>query len=269
MSSSTKETLTEVISRNDIIEDLRKLGVREGMVLEVHSSLSSLGYVVGGAQSVVDALLEAVGFNGTLVMPIQSSENTEPSFWVNPPAERQLWAKIRESTPAFKPDESDITHMGRIAENLNRRPGSYRSYHPSCAFVTYGKYGKLIAQKQSLDFPLGEQSPLAEMYNLPTYVLLLGVGYDNCTGMHLGEYRSNARKVNLQGGAIEENGYRKWVKYLDITLDSDEFVEIGKEMEERGMVSEGTVGHAQCKLFKLADAVDRTAAWLALKYPME
>ena len=57
MSSSTKETLTEVISRNDIIEDLKKLGVREGMVLEVHSSLSSLGYVVGGAQSVVDALL--------------------------------------------------------------------------------------------------------------------------------------------------------------------------------------------------------------------
>ena len=269
MSSSTKELLTEVISRNDIVEDLRKLGVKDGMILEVHSSLSSIGYVVGGAQSVVDALMEAVGFNGTLVMPIQTYENNEPSFWENPPAERQLWAKIRESTPAFNPDESEISHMGRIPENLNRRPGTYRTDHPSCAFVTYGKYGKQIAEKQSLDFALGEQSPLAEMYNLPTYVLLMGVGYDCCTGMHLGEYRSNARKVILQGGAVNENGYRKWVKYLELSLDSDEFTEVGKMMEEKGMVREGYVGHSLCKMFRLSDAVDHVASYLAKKYPME
>lgn len=269
MSSSNKELVREVVTKTDIVNGLRQLGVLEGMVLEVHASMRSLGYVIGGAQTVVDALIDAVGFDGTVVMPIQASENTEPSFWENPPVDRSLWKKVRESMPAFKPDESDISNMGAIAENLNRRPGAYRSYHPSCAFVTYGKYGKLITQKQSLDYALSEESPLGQMYQLPSYVLLMGVDFDRCTAMHLGEYRSNARQVILQGGAIEENGYRKWVKYLDLALDSDEFVEIGRKMELNNMVKEGKVGHSDCKLFRLAEAVDFTSEYLERKYPME
>ncbi len=268
MGSSVTQQVKEIVTRKDIVSGLQLLGVQEGMVLEVHASMKSLGYVIGGAQSVVDALIEAVGFDGTVVMPIQASENTEPSFWENPPVDRQLWKKIRENMPAFKPDESDIANMGAITENLNRRPGAYRSYHPSCAFVTYGRYGKLISQKQSLDFALSEESPLGQMYQMPSYVLLMGVDYDRCTAMHLAEYRSNARQVILQGGAVEENGYRKWVKYLDLALDSDEFVEIGQKMELNNMVREGKVGKSNCKLFRLADAVDFASEYLQKKYPM-
>ena len=225
----TDETLTQAISKNELVNDLKLMGIQEGMVLEVHSSMKKIGYVIGGAQSVVDALLDCIGYDGTLIMATQDSQNTEPSYWQNPPIERRLWSKVRENMPGFDPDASEIHEMGDVANNLNRRQGAYRSYHPNCGFVAYGKYARLITNNQSLNFPLGEQSPLAAMYQLPTYVLLIGVGYDNCTSMHLGEYRSDARRVLIQGGAIEENGYRKWVKYLDLDLNSDEFAQVGKK----------------------------------------
>ena len=170
----SNETITEAFSKSDLVGQLNQLGIKEGMVLEVHSSLKSLGYVIGGAQTVVDALIDAVGFEGTLVMPIQASSNCEPYFWENPPAERKLIKKIRDSIPAFDPDSSDIMYMGEIAANLNRRDGAYRSYHPNSAFVSYGKYGKLITNQHSLSWSLGEQSPLKVMYDLPSSVLLMG-----------------------------------------------------------------------------------------------
>ena len=84
--------------------------------------------------------------------------------------------------------------------------------------------------------------------------------------MHLGEYRSNARPVELQGGAIEENGYRKWVSYLELRLNSDEFTEIGKHMEDFVEVKKGRIGNSEARLFALIEAVDFTADYLKQKY---
>ena len=201
-------------------------------------------------------------------MPIECGDNTEHSFWVAPPIERSLWQTVRDNMPAFKADASEFRSMGVVPSNLNRRPGAYRSYHPNCSFVAYGKYAKLITHQHELNFALGEKSPLAALYQLPSYVLLLGVDYDNCTAMHLGECRSNVREIILQGGAIEENGYRKWVRYLDFAMDSDEFLAIGEKMEKKIKVNKGKIGNSECKLFSLIEAVDFTADYLSKKYPI-
>lgn len=267
MAYSPDKIITEALSRQDLVEGLRQLGVREGMTLEVHSSMSRFGYVIGGSQTVVDALMDAVGYNGTLVMPLQASSNTEPSYWENPPLERQLWQKARDGIPAYDPDATEFNWMGAVVNNLNRRHGAYRSSHPSCGFVTFGRYGKLIAHTQDLDFGLSENSPLGTMYGLPnTYILLLGVDYDNCTAMHLSEYRSNTRDIILQGGAMEENGYRKWVRYLDLDYDSDEFPDIGQQMEKKGLVQTGKIGEAVCHFMKFADTVDFATEYLKKKH---
>ena len=82
--------IEQIVTKTDLLTHFKEIGVQEGMILEVHSSLSSFGYVVGGAQTVVDALIEAVGYEGTLLMPMQASNNTEPSSWENPPAKREF-----------------------------------------------------------------------------------------------------------------------------------------------------------------------------------
>ena len=111
--SQTK--ITEALTKRDLIRQLKELGVREGMVLEVHCAMHTFGYVIGGAQTVVDALIETVGYGGTIVMTIQAGDNTEPSFWIAPPISRNLWQPVRDSLPAFKPDESQFRLMGAVA----------------------------------------------------------------------------------------------------------------------------------------------------------
>ena len=66
------------LSKKEIVEILKNNGLESGMIVEVHCSLSSLGYVIGGAQTIVDALMEVVGYHGTILMAMQSSQNTEP-----------------------------------------------------------------------------------------------------------------------------------------------------------------------------------------------
>ena len=257
-SSAKQELLTEAITANELISQLGRLLVtpERGIVLEVHCSLKSIGYIVGGAQTLVDALIKSLGHDGTLVMPFQCGDNTEPAFWQLPPLDRSLWEKIRQNMPAYSPQSSEPRGMSEAYMNLSRRAGCYASNHPTSSFLAYGKYGKLITNKQDLDFPLGEESPLSTMYELPSYILLIGVGYDNCTAMHLGECRSNTRPVILQGSAINENGYRRWKKYLDYDMDSSIFPEIGKKMEDDGLVSKGFLGHSLCRIFRFRDAVD-------------
>ena len=72
-------------TRESLAHDLRELGVTAGMILEVHSSLSSLGWVCGGPVAVVQALLDVVTPTGTLVMPTHSGDYTDPTLWSNPP----------------------------------------------------------------------------------------------------------------------------------------------------------------------------------------
>ncbi|MDD6467984.1 MAG: AAC(3) family N-acetyltransferase, partial [Erysipelotrichaceae bacterium] len=210
--------------------------------------------------------LEAVGYEGTIVMPLQSSNNTEPSYWEHPPVDRHLWETIRKHMPAFDSHDTDTQQMGAVVDNFRRRRGTYVSNHPNAAFVAYGKYAKLICSKHELNYSLSETSPLGQMVRLKANVLLLGVGYDHCTGMHLGEYQSQVRPIVLQGGKIETDSISQWVKYLDIDLNSDEFIMPGRMMEEKGLVKRKKIGQADCRLFSLRQAVDFTSMYLKKKY---
>ena len=258
--------ITQVIDGKQITQALKNLGVKPGMTLEVHSSLKNLGYIVGYAQTVVDALLDCVGYEGTIVMPLQCSDNSEPGSWIKPPAPREMWDQIRDNIPAFDPIESDLPGMGEVVNNFRRRQGVYYTRHPSCAFVAYGKYAKLICSHQNLNYSLNEHSPLGRMIDLQAKVLLLGVDYDNCTGMHLAEYESHVRPIMIYGSAIDRGQGREWVKYLDIELNSDEFKEPGKRLEKANLVSIGRINQTTLKLFDLKQAVNYTKTYLSDKY---
>src|SRR5687768_2870661 len=103
----------------------------------LHSSMHSVGFVAGGAQAVVQALLDVLGPEGTLVVPTHTPENTDPAGWSRPPVPQAWWATIREETPGFDPDRTPSRWMGRIAETVRCWPGALRSDHPqvSCAAI--------------------------------------------------------------------------------------------------------------------------------------
>ena len=102
MASLKNKELSSVITIEDIKRELKHIGIQNGDVLEVHASLKSIGYVLGGANALLDAILDTLGFEGTLVMSAQSSGNSEPAYFQNPPIDVSLSSKVRESIPGFK-----------------------------------------------------------------------------------------------------------------------------------------------------------------------
>ena len=252
-------------TRESLARDLRALGVEAGMTLEVHSSLSKLGWVSGGPVAVVQALMDVVTEEGTLVMPTHSPNYSDPAKWSNPPVPESWWPIIYEQTPAFDPRITPSSFMGQVAETFRTCPGVLRSSHPAVSFAAWGHSAHRITANHSLDHGLGEQSPLAHLYELHGYVLLLGVSYESCTSLHLAEYRAPHSKEMAEGAPILFQDRRVWKTYQDIELNSDPFPEIGAAFEETGLVKTGPVGSAECKLLPQRPAVDFATAWLTRK----
>jgi len=82
---------TEPVTIEILEKDLYKIGLREGMIVLLHSSLSSIGWTCGGAVSVILALENILGSDGTLVMPSHSGYLSDPKNWKNPPVPESWW----------------------------------------------------------------------------------------------------------------------------------------------------------------------------------
>lgn len=249
-------------TRQSISEDLRKLGLEPGMDIIVHSSLSSLGWVNGGAVTVIQSIIDVITLSGTLIMPTHSGEYSDPALWGNPPVPEEWCSIIRETMPAFEPDITPSRGMGIIPEVFRKWPGVVRSTHPAYSFAAWGKNSNYIVTNQPLDFPMGEQSPLSNLYNLNGYVLLLGVGFENNTSFHLSEYLSNKRILCKAGAPIIRNGERVWMTYKDIEFETDQFELIGRDFEQSGLVVIGFVGSSRAILFSQRKAVDFALEWI-------
>jgi len=249
-------------TRQTLATDFKRLGLEKGMTVIVHSSLSSLGWVNGGAVTVIQALIDVITPSGTIVMPTHSGEYSDPTQWGNPPVPEDWWTIIRDTMPTFDPQITPCRGIGIIPEVFRKWPGAVRSSHPSSSFSAWGKHANYIVDDQPMDFPMGEQSPLSKLYNLDSKVLLIGVGFSNNTSFHLAEYRSNKRKVNEAGGPIFINGNRVWTIYKDIEFETEEFNLIGQDFEQTGKVTNGIVGSANTKLFAQKAAVDFALEWI-------
>ncbi|RAP76065.1 aminoglycoside N(3)-acetyltransferase [Paenibacillus montanisoli] len=257
------------LTRASIARELALLGVTKGMTLLVHSSLNAFNrWIVGAPEAVVLALEDAVGEEGTLVMPAHSSDLSDPALWSNPPVPEAWWQTIRDEMPAFSPDLTVTRGMGLLAECFRRQQGTLRSYHPQVSFTARGPKAQFITGHHSLAYGLGEGSPLARLYECGAYVLLLGTGHANNTSFHLSEYRSDyaGRSEVTLGAPIEADGVRQWVTFPDINVNSDDFDMLGEAFDEElgsTVVRTRRIGDAEVKLLPQRELVDYGVHWLA------
>jgi len=253
-----------------LARDLRRLGVRSGELLLVHSSLSALGYVIGGAKAVVLALLETLGPDGTLAMPAFSGDLGDPAPWRNPPVPQAWWPLFREHMPAFDPATTPLRGLGAVAERFCTWPGTLRSDHPSCSVAARGPLAAAITANHRLAFGFGEGSPLARLYEHDARVLLLGVSHATDSSLHLAEHRSpDIGLAPIRSGApLIVDGERRWVLYDDLDCDSDDFEALGEDFaRETGAETRGPVAMATARLFSQRAVVDFGVTWLEANRP--
>ena len=257
--------MNQPLTVSSLSDQFATIGVEPGMTLIVHSSLSSLGYVVGGAPAVILALESALGRGGTLAMPTHTGDLTDPAKWSDPPVPEAWHQTIRDTMPHFHPDLTPARGMGIIPESFRKQNGAFRSSHPFVSWAARGPNAAFVTADHSLSMGSGEQSPVARLYDVGACVLLIGVSYDCNTSFHLAEYRNRfaARKRCRRGSPMPaEGGGSQWVTYDDIYWYDADFLEIGAAFERTGQVGKRTIGKAECRFFSQRAIVDFAVGWM-------
>jgi len=251
------------VTPTSLARDLSALGVRPGMLLNVHSALSRLGWVVGGAQGVIQALLDVLGREGTLMMPSHSAQLSNPANWRRPPAPQRWWEIIRAEMPAYDPHRTPTRFMGAIAETFRSWPDVLRSAHPQTSHAACGPLAAAIVAEHPLDCLFGDASPIGKLYALDGHVLLLGVGHGNNTVLHLAEHRARfpSKTHHTEGAPLVIDGVRRWQVFEPYKVTDDDFPALGEAFTATGGERRGRVGAGEAILMRARDIVDFAVPW--------
>jgi aminoglycoside 3-N-acetyltransferase len=235
------------VTRDDIAEGLAELGVRKRSLLMVHSSLSAIGEVDGGAEAVVDGLLDVLGPGGTLVVP---------AFTFTTPS---VYFEARDANWIFDPVETP-SEMGAITNTVRNRPGARRSIHLWYSVTALGPLADRITTAGGTS-AWDAESPMAWVLRNGGWLLLLGVPYQNLTAIHIWEvefgvdYRVDydvERPMRQPDGSLITLVSR--VHAPVETHPGGDFNRFGERLEAAGNVHIGHVGNAVARLFSSGDA---------------
>lgn len=260
-----KKTTGSPATVDSLATDLVSLGLSSGMTLIVHSSLSSLGWVCGGAPAAILALEKVIGPEGTLVMPTHSTDLSDPVEWQSVQIPESWQETVRQNLPAYDPALTPTWGVGAIPECFRKQAGVVRSGHPHVSFAAWGAKAEAVVAAHSLDYSLSEGSPIARLYELGGWVLLLGVGHNKNTSLHLAEYRANfaGKKPIRTSAPVMKDGQRVWAEFSDIALDESDFPLLGEAFaQETGLVRKGLVAQAQAWLMPQRPLVDFGVRWM-------
>ncbi|SCZ77779.1 aminoglycoside N(3)-acetyltransferase [Pseudobutyrivibrio xylanivorans] len=252
------------VMKNEIIDALRNVGLIAGDAVMVHTSLSHIGYVCGGAQTIIEALIDVVGQEGTIIMPTQSWKNLDPATGVHWDVDEQYWDLIRQHWPAYDKNITPTNTMGAVAEMFRKWPGAVRSDHPARSVAAWGKHARYITENHDLCDIFGDDSPVGKLYKLGGKVLLIGVDYDKNTSIHLADVRAeyDSKHNTIEHSAVMEDGKRVWKSYETLFVDGEDFIEIGHAFEEEHVVNKIKLGHGELRCMAQRDLVDFAVKWI-------
>ncbi len=222
-----------MITKRQIKSGLSELGVNAGDVVIVHSSLSSFGEVEGGADTVIDALLEAIGDKGTLIVP---TFNYEPGIF-----------DIKE-TPSV---------VGKITETLRLRKGAVRSAHPTHSVTAIGRLAELITEDHDKVDAFAKDSALHKAARVDAKILQLGVDQTSNSSIHVAEelagvpYLDKQRRVGIKlanGKLIQ-----KWVRRPGCSRG---FGAVDELLYERNAIKELMIGGCKARLMSARTVIE-------------
>ncbi len=241
------------LTRDELARGFRELGLRAGMGVMVHSSLRSLGQTREGPKTVVEALMEALTEDGTLLMP---SFNHGAAF-------EQAQASY------YGPLETRCTN-GAVPDYFWRRPDVLRTLNPTHAFAGWGRNARRYLKDHHRTATMGSESPLGRLWRDGGHCLFIGTGYGANSFKHVVEMtggapcmgvRTESYPVRLPDGREVRGRSWGWREKGCPISDPERYAP--KEMGRRGLELRGRVGAASCTLFRLDDFYRVLAEFLA------
>jgi aminoglycoside N3'-acetyltransferase len=227
------------MQRRDVVQQLLGLGVTPGGVLVVHTAFSKVAPLEGGPRGLIDALRDALGPAGTLVMPSMSDDDDHP----------------------FEATATPCVGMGIVADTFWRLPGVRRSDSPH-AFAAVGPKTVEITAPHPIDVPHGPDSPIGRVHALDGQVLLVGVGHDSNTTIHLAENMAGVRYRQSKYAMVLQDGQPTRLEYSEVDHCCANFSLMDAWLDADGLQRRGVVGHADARLARSRDIVSAALARL-------
>ncbi|MCE5323962.1 AAC(3) family N-acetyltransferase [bacterium] len=222
-----------MVTKKHIEDGLQKIRLSTGDVVVVHSSLSSFGNVDGGADTVIDALLDVIGEQGTLVVPTYTY-----------------------GLDIFDPQTS-TSLCGAITEAVRMHPNALRSLHPTHSIAAIGALADMITTGHEKVHSFARGSALFNALQSRAKVLLLGVSHTSNSMIHVAEeianlpYLDRSRHIefkNVQGKAVQ-----KWVRRPGC---SQGFGAIEEVLDEHDAIRETTIGECRARIMTARSVVE-------------
>ena len=179
--AKTREPLT----KNDFFNAYKALNLKPSAFLEVHSSLSSFGYVVNKEYDICDSLVEYFT-EGVIIMVAHTGEFSNPAEWFNPPAPKEWIEPINKNR---KPSDRRLfipERVGKVAQLFCRYPGVKQTNHTTLALSVLNNTDDQDWYNHDLDMRTSV-NPLAKLAKSKGKILFLGTDFDSCTSIHLTE----------------------------------------------------------------------------------
>jgi len=216
------------LRHEDIVRALRALGLTRGMVVLVHSSLSSLGWVEGGAATVTGALIDAVSPVGAVLVPtLTGTEQDDP-----------------EHPPIFDARTSPCW-TGAISEAFRARPMALRSRHPTHSVAGIEQ---VIAAHEYCATPCVPDSPYGRLAELG-----VGVTHDSNTCLHMVEELAGVpyhmqERLALARVARDDGAWEEIPTALHLWRWERNFPKVAPLLREAATRREGVIGRAHSYL---------------------
>jgi len=246
MSSDARSSVS--VRKEDIKNGLTRLGLKKGDSVGVHSSLSRFGHVEGGADAVIDALIETVGEQGNIVMSTHSANLSEDK---RTPEEKAMGVSWLCRILPYDANSTPV-RTGVIPETFRKRKGVFRGSDPSNSVAAMGPRARKLSEGWH------------RLLELDGYILLIGVGLESCSAMHLAEKRVRfpdriLRMITSPKWFVEKYPGEEWE--WDIGPYPD-FAKLTQPCLERGIMKTVTMGEATLKLVRLIELIDLYVEYL-------
>lgn len=274
------ETVGErpAITRSRLAAELRSFGVRPGAITMVHTRMSAIGCVVGSSATVVQALLDVLGAEGTLMAYASWEEHVyRDADW--PEAYRDAYVA---EPPVYDVSTAEAAREnGRIPERVRTWPGAERSAHPEACVVAVGLRAGWLTGHHPPDDAYGAQSPFARLVEAHGQVLMLGAPLETTTLLHHAEAITRApgkRRLTYRvamatpEGGVAERSFTDIdtaagaFPYEDLVFDADPFDVIARAALTAGIGARGRVGQAESHLFPARELTAFGVAWLEERF---
>ncbi len=249
-------------TRTSLAADLRAIGLEPGDAVLVHAALRQVGRVIGGPDTILTAMLDVVGAEGTVL---------GYTDWQLEDFGRD-YLDWREDVPAFDPERSRATRdNGFWSEMLRTTPGARRSGNPGASMAAIGGRAAWFVADHALDYGYGPQSPLGKLVEAKGKVLMVGATLDHMTLLHHAEHLANfpnKRTVRYEAPLLVDGvSTWRWFEEFDTSnapdgMAEDYFAAIVEAFLATGEGRRGVVGEAGSVLVPAAEMVEFAVRWM-------